>query len=203
MMISVELVKQLREETGAGVLECRKTLEQANADYGRALGLLRERGLKAAAKKADRPALQGSVEVYSHGNGRLGVLVEINTETDFAARSSVFRSFAHEIALQIAASAPLYVRDEDIPAAVLEQEAREAEAQARAAGKPTAVIEKILAGTLEKYKDRAVLLRQAYIRDESLTVAQLLQQTVAAVGENVVIRRFLRWELDGGIENRE
>jgi elongation factor Ts len=196
MTVSIESIKQLRQETGAGVLDCRKTLEQADGDYPRALGLLREKGLQAAAKKADRPALQGVVEAYSHGGGRLGVLVEVNSETDFAARSSVFRTFAHEIALQVAASAPLYIRAEEIPAAVLEEQAREVEEQARALGKPAPVVEKMVAGALENFRQRCVLLCQPYIRDESLTVADLLRRTSAAVGENIVIRRIARFELE-------
>lgn len=191
---AIELIKQLRLETGAGVQVCRKALEQFNDDYGKALEYLREQGLEIAVQRADRPALQGIVEVYSHGNGRVGVLVEVNCETDFSARSPVFRAFAHEIALQVAAAAPLYVRDEDIPVEVLQEEAQKAEARARRDGKPEAILPRIVAGLLDKYKNQTVLLRQVYIRDESQTVNQLLNQAVAAVRENILIRRFVRWE---------
>ncbi len=194
MNTPIELIKQLRVETGAGVQDCRKALEQFEEDYGKALGFLREQGLEKAANRADRPALQGMVEVYTHGNGRVGVLVEVNCETDFAARSPQVRAFAHEIALQVAAAAPRYVRDEEIPAEVLRVEAQKAEARAREEGKPEAILPRIVAGVLEKYKDQVVLLRQVYIRDESLRVSQLLSQTAAAVRENIVIRRVVRWE---------
>ena len=196
---ALESIKRLRLETGAGVQDCRKALEQFNGDYGKALVFLCEKGLEKAANRADRLALQGIVEVYSHGNGRVGVMVEINCETDFSARSPVFRSFAHEVALQVAAAAPLYVRDEDIPAQVLREEAQKAEARARQAGKPDEIVSRIVVGMLEKYKNQTVLLRQAYIRDDNLTVDQLLSQATAAVRENIVIRRLVRWE--AGEEN--
>lgn len=195
----IELIKQLRLETGAGVQDCRKTLEQFNHDYPKALEYLRERGPEKAATSADRPALQGMVEVYTHGNGRVGVMVEVNCETDFSARLPVFRSFAHEIALQVAATAPRYIRDEDIPAEVLRAEAQKAEARARQAGKPEAIVSRIVAGLLEKYKNQSVLLRQTYIRDDSLTVDQLLNQAIATVREKITIRRIVRWE--AGEEN--
>lgn len=190
----IETIKQLRAETGAGVQDCRKALEQFEGDYGKALGSLRELGLEKALQKADRPTLQGIVEVYSHGNGRVGVMVEVNCETDFAGSSTAFRSFAHELALQVAAACPLYVRDADIPVEVLEEESRKAEMRAREEGKPETIIPRILEGMLEKYKDQTVLLRQAYIRDDKLTVEQLLSQAIVAVRENIVIRRFVRWE---------
>ena len=195
MAITVEMIKQLREATGAGVMDCRNALEQSNESMEHALGYLREKGMAAAAKRAERPVLQGVVEMYTHGSGRVGVMVEVNTETDFASRSIAFRGFAHEIALQIAASAPLYVREADIPADVIEQHAQKAAADARAEGKAEAIIPRIVEGTLRKFKDETVLLRQTYIRDEKITVEHLLHQTVASVGENIVISRFVRWEL--------
>ena len=199
-MTTLELIKRLREETGAGILECRLALEEANANYSQALDALREKAMAASVKRADRQAVQGMLELYSHAGGRIGVMVEVNTETDFAARSELFRVFAHEIALHITAAAPLYVRDEDIPAEVLAQESYKAAARARAEGKPESLIPRIAEGYLKKYKDKNVLLRQVYIRDEALTIAQLLNQTIAAVGENIVIRRFIRWELDISLE---
>jgi elongation factor Ts len=195
MTIAIELIKQLREETGAGVLDCRRALEQTNEQYEKAVGYLRETGLAAAAKRADRQASQGVVELYSHGGGRVGVMVEINTETDFAGRSAPFRAFAHEIALHIAALSPRYLREEDIPAEVIEEEARKAATKAREEGKPEAVILRIVEGTLKKFKDENVLLRQAYVRDEKITIQQLLGQVAGSVGENIVIRRFVRWEM--------
>ena len=193
--ITTEMIKQLREATGAGVLDCRKALEQSEGDYKKAVDFLREKGLAMAAKRADRKASEGVVELYSHGNGRVGVMVEVNSETDFVGRSEAFRTFAHELALQIAASSPLYIREEDIPAEVLEHEKQIATAKAREDGKPDAVIPRIVEGSLNKFKDEVVLLRQVYIRDESMTIQKLLNQTIAALNENIVIRRFVRWSL--------
>jgi elongation factor Ts len=156
---------------------------------------LREKGMATAAKRADRDASQGVVELYSHGEGRVGVMVEVNCETDFVARSEKFRELAHELALQIAASSPRYVEEKEIPADVLEHEAEIARTRAKEEGKPENVAEKIVEGRLNKFKDEVVLLRQAYIRDESLTVEKLILQAVAAIGENIIIRRFQRWEL--------
>jgi elongation factor Ts len=195
MAITTEQIKELREATGAGILDCRKALEQANGDFQAAVDVLREKGLAKAAKRADKEASEGVVELYSHGNGRVGVMVEVNCETDFVARSEEFRRFAHEVALQIAASAPQVVRTEQIPAELLERERQIASARAREEGKPEAVIPRIVEGRLEKFKDEAVLLRQAYIRDESVTIEKLLQEMVVKTGENIIIRRFSRWEL--------
>jgi elongation factor Ts len=200
MAITTEMVKQLREATGAGVLDCRKALEQSDGDMKKALDFLREKGLAMAAKRSDRKASEGVVELYSHGNGRVGVMVEVNSETDFVGRSESFRTLAHELALQIAAMSPLYVKEEDIPAEVLEHESKIAAAKAREEGKPENIIPKIVEGYLTKYKDEVVLLRQKYIRDESLTVLQFVNQTVASLHENIVIRRFVRWQLGEGTE---
>jgi elongation factor Ts len=195
MNTTVEMIKQLRSETGAGAMECLKALEQGNQNYKDALAYLHERVALQAAKQAEREALQGRIEVYSHNHGRIGVMVEINTETEFASRSEVLGYFAHEIALQIAATTPLYVRDEDIPQQVLDEQELAAAERARKAGKSERVIEQIVAGALEKYKCQHVLLRQAYIRDENTSVAQLVNQTIGQLGENIVIRRFVRWEM--------
>jgi len=195
MAVTIEMIKELREATGAGILDCRKALEQANGDFDKAVDFLREKGMATAAKRSDRDASQGMVELYSHGNGRVGVMVEVNCETDFVARSEPFRHLAHEIALQIAAAAPRYIKAEDVPADVLEHEAEIARARAREEGKPEAIWQRIAEGRLEKFKDEVVLLRQAYIRDEEITIEKLIMQNIAAIGENVVVRRFMRWEL--------
>ncbi|MFZ1041055.1 MAG: translation elongation factor Ts [Anaerolineales bacterium] len=195
MEITTDMIKELRTATGAGVLDCRKALQQANGDFEKAVDYLREKGMATAAKRADRDASNGVVELYSHGDGRVGVMVEVNCETDFVARSEQFRNMAHEIALQIAASAPKYIKAEEIPASELDHEAEIARARAKEEGKPDSVMEKIVEGRLEKFKDEVVLLRQPYIRDESMNVEKLLLQTVAAIGENLIIRRFQRWEL--------
>ena len=200
MEITADMIKELRTATGAGVLDCRKALQEANGDFEKAVDFLREKGMATAAKRADREASNGIVELYSHGGGRVGVMVEVNCETDFVARAEPFRNMAHEIALQIAASAPRYIKAEEIPAAELEHEAEIARARAKEEGKTGAVVEKIVEGRLEKYKDEVVLLRQPYIRDEGITVEKLLLQTVAATGENLVIRRFQRWELGESIK---
>jgi len=192
---TTDMIKELRAATGAGILDCRNALTEADGDFHKAVDYLREKGMATADKRADRDASQGVVELYSHGGGRVGVMVEVNCETDFVARSDQFRQLAHEIALQIAASAPRYLKVEDIPASVMDHEAEIARARAKEEGKPEAVMEKIVQGRLEKFKDEVVLSRQVYIRDESITVEKLILQNVAAIGENVVVRRFQRWEL--------
>jgi len=195
MEITTEKIKELREATKAGILDCRKALEASNGDYQNAVDFLREKGMATAAKRADRQASNGTVELYSHGNGRVGVMVEVNCETDFVARSEQFRKFAHEIALQVAAAAPKYLKEEDIPADVLEHEVEIAMARAREEGKPEAILSKIAEGRVDKFKDEVVLARQAYIRDANLTISKLLMENIAVIGENIVIRRFARWEL--------
>jgi elongation factor Ts len=195
MAITTEQIKELREATGAGILDCRKALEQAGGDYEKAVDHLREKGLAKAAKRSDRQASEGVLELYSHGRGRVGVMVEVNCETDFVSRSESFRSFAHEVALQIAAAAPLVISPEDIPEEVLERERQVARARTLEEGKPEAVVDKIVEGRLEKYKDEVCLLRQPYIRDESITIEKLLHQNIGSLGENIVIRRFVRWEV--------
>jgi len=195
MKITADMIKALRAETNAGVLDCRKALEASDGDFQKAVEWLREKGMATAASRTDREASNGTIEIYSHGSGRVGVMVEVNCETDFVARSEQFRTLAHEIALQIAANAPRYVKPEDIPAPELEREAEKARARAREEGKPDSVVGKIVDGYLEKFKDEICLLRQAYVRDDSLTVEKLIMQNVAAIGENVLVRRFQRWEL--------
>lgn len=195
MAISIEQIKQLREETGAGVLDCRKALETYNGDFDKAIEYLREKGLAKAAKRADREVLEGMLELYSHGNGRVGVMVEVNCETDFVARSAAFRKFAHEVALQIAAGDPKWVRVEDIPAEVVAEEKEKARSMALAEGKAEKVIDRIVDGKMEKFYNDNCLLRQTYVRDEGITLEDLRSQNIAAIGENIVIRRFARWEV--------
>ena len=195
MTISAELVMQLRQRTGAGVLDCRKALEEADGELERAEVILRERGLAKAASRADRPAQDGLVDLYSHGDGRLGVMVEVNCETDFVARTPEFRHFAHEIALQVAASAPRWLSSAEVPEEVLERERELARQQAIGEGKPEKVIEQIVAGRLEKFLDDHCLLRQPYVRDEDKTINEMVQQMILSTGENVAIRRFQRWEV--------
>jgi elongation factor Ts len=195
MTVSIEQIKELREVSGAGIMDVRKALEETNGDFDKAKEILREKGLATAAKRADRESSEGVVELYSHGDGRVGVMVEVNCETDFVARSENFRTFAHELALQIAAASPRYIREEDIPEEVLEEERERARQLGMDEGKPENVIERIVEGRLAKFKDEVCLLRQSYIRDDEMTVEQLLLDHVASIGENIVIRRFVRWEL--------
>lgn len=199
MEITTEMIKELRAATGAGILDCRKALTEADGDYKKAVDYLREKGIATAAKRADRMASNGMVELYAHGGGRVGVMVEVNCETDFVARSDAFRQFAHEVALQIAAAAPKYVSDKQIPESELAHEGEIARNRAIEEGKPEAVLAKVVEGRINKFKDEVCLLRQAYIRDETLTIEKLLNQTVASTGENIVIRRFQRWELGEGL----
>ena len=195
MEITAQQVKELREATGAGVLDCRKALQSHDGDQEKAAAYLREKGLAAAAKKEGREAKEGIVELYSHGGGRVGVMVEVNCETDFVARTEQFKTFAHDLALHIAASAPKFVDVSDIPAAVVEEKKTSARAQALAEGKPERVVDKIVDGRLEKFYQEACLVRQPFVKNEDLTVADLIKQTIAAIGENIIVRRFARWEL--------
>ena len=195
MAVTTEQIKEIREATGAGFMDCRNALEQADGDFDKAVDFLREKGLAKAAKRAGREASEGLIEMYSHGDGRVGVMLEINSETDFVARSDDFREFAHELALQIAAMSPQYVSEEDIPTEVLEHETEIARKQALEEGKPENIVDRIAEGRLKKFKDDACLLRQPYIRDDSITIEKLLHEKILSLGENIVIRRFARWEV--------
>ncbi len=195
MAVTVEQIKKLREVTGAGVLDCRKALEEAGGDFDKAVEILRKKGAAKAAKKAGREAREGVIDVYTHGEGRIGVMVELNCETDFVARTPEFRELAHEIALQIAAMAPRYVSEEDVPEEVLAKEREIARERARAQGKPEHVLDRIAEGMINKFLDETVLLRQTYIRDDSKTIQDLITEAIAKLGENIVVRRFVRWEL--------
>ena len=200
MAISIEIIKELRKATSAPMMDCKAALEFSNGEFDGAVDYLREKGLSKAAKRSDRDASEGTVELYSHGGGRVGVIVEVNCETDFVARSEGFKAFAHEIALQIAAESPICVKEENIPADVLEREAEVAKAKAIEEGKSENLIERIVDGRLAKYKKEIVLLNQSYIRDDSKTIGDMLNENIAAMGENIVIRRFKRWELGESID---
>jgi elongation factor Ts len=200
MEISAAQVKELREATGAGILDCRKALQEHNGDFDKAVAWLREKGLAAAAKKAGREAKDGLVELYSHGGGRVGVMVEVNCETDFVARTEQFRTFAHDLALHVAAANPRYLDMADVPAAVLEAERTIARNRAKEEGKPEKIWDKIADGRIEKFYQETCLLKQPFVKDESQTIADLLKATIAAIGENVIIRRFARWELGEALD---
>ncbi|AEY65673.1 translation elongation factor Ts [Clostridium sp. BNL1100] len=202
-MITAEMVKQLRERTGAGMMDCKRALNDANGDAEKAIELLREKGLSAAAKKAGRIAAEGLVEAYIHGDGRIGVLVEVNIETDFAARGDEFKQFVKDVAMQIAASKPEYVKKEDVPASVIESEKEILRAQARNEGKPEKIIDKMVEGRIEKFYAENCLLEQSFIKDPDMTVGQLLTEKIAHIGENISIRRFARFERGEGIEKKD
>ena len=202
-MISAEQVKELRELTGAGMMECKKVLEEVEGNKEKAIELLRERGVVKAAKKAGRIAAEGLVESYIHGDGRIGVLVEVNIETDFAAKNPEFREFVKDVAMQIAATKPEYVRREDVPAEVIEKEKEVMKAQAMNEGKPEAVAEKIVAGKIDKFFADVCLLEQDFIKDPDKTVQQVLTEKISNIGENITIRRFVRFERGEGIQKKE
>jgi elongation factor Ts len=200
MSISAADIKTLREQTGAGILDCRKALEENGGDMEKAIVFLREKGLADAEKRAGRETSNGRLELYDHGDGRVGVMVEVNCETDFVARTEEFRTFTHEIALQVAAASPRWITDADVPDAILEGEREIARKRALEEGKPENVIDRIVDGRLQKFLDERCLMRQAYIRDEDKTIEELVKETIANTGENISIRRFERWEVGEEIE---
>jgi len=202
-MITADMVKQLRERTGAGMMDCKKSLTEANGDITKAIEILRERGLSAAAKKSGRIAAEGLVESYIHGNGRIGVLVEVNIETDFAAKNEDFKAFVKDIAMQIAASKPEYIKREEVPVEIVNKEKEILKAQALNEGKPEKVIEKMIEGRLEKFYKEMCLMEQSWIKDPDKTIKQLMTERIAAIGENINIRRFARFERGEGIEKKE
>ncbi len=195
MEITTAMVKDLRQATAAGILDCRKALEVAEGDFDKAVDYLREKGLAKAAKRVDREAKDGLIVSYIHGGGRIGVLVELNCETDFVARTDEFKTMVNDIALQIAAMSPRYVKREDIPAAVLEHERQLYRAQALDEGKPESVVERIVDGRMDKFYKEVCLLEQAFIRDEERTIDDLIKEQITKTGENMVLRRFARFEL--------
>ncbi len=193
MEISIEAIKELRALTGAGVLDCRKALIEAELDMEAAVRLLRERGLAEAAKRAERETREGRVECYVHQGNRIGVMLEVNCETDFVANTEDFSRLAHELAMQVAASNPRFVRPEEVPEAVLEEE--RAKHRAEFEGKPPQVLERIVEGRLKKFIEEACLLEQPYIRDPERKVRDIVADIVVKMGENIVVRRFVRYEL--------
>jgi elongation factor Ts len=193
--IPASQVKQLREITGAGMMECKKALQESGGDLDRAQEILRERGLAGVEKRKGRVAGDGVVESYIHGEGRIGVLVEINCETDFVARTEEFRELAREVAMQVAAQAPRWVSRDEVPEDVVESERKVYAERARQLGKPENVLDKIVDGMLDSFYKETVLLDQPYIREGSKSVDDLVKEVASKVGENVVIRRFVRYQL--------
>lgn len=202
-MVTAEMVKQLRERTGAGMMDCKKVLTETDGNIEKAIDLLREKGLAAAAKKASRVASEGVVESYIHGGGRIGVLVEINCETDFVAKTDDFKTLARDVALHIAASNPQYLNKEEVPATIVEHEKEVLKAQALNEGKPEKIIEKMVEGRIEKFYKEICLLEQPFVKDPDKTVSQMITESIAKIGENISIRRFVRYQLGEGIEKKE
>lgn len=202
-MITAEMVKELRQRTGAGILDCKKALAEKNGDMEKAIEYLREKGLATAAKRAGRVAAEGVVMSYIHGEGRIGVLVEVNCETDFVAKTQEFRELAKDIAMQIAASRPEYVSREEVPPEIVEKEKQILRNQALNEGKPEKVIERMITGRLEKFYQENCLLEQPFIKNEDITVKDLITEKIAKIGENIQVRRFARFELGEGIEKKK
>lgn len=195
MEITADQVKKLRDATGAGVMDSREALRQHEGDFEKAAAYLREKGLVKAAKKAERSAHDGLVGSYIHHNNRVAVLVEVNTETDFVARTDDFGALAQNLAIHIAMANPRYLTPEDVPADVLEAERAKFRQEAEATGKPANVVEKIVEGKLEKFYDDVCLLRQPYIKDDKVRIGDMISQAIAKLGENIVVRRFVRYEV--------
>lgn len=202
-MITADMVKQLREKVGAGMMDCKKALVETNGDIEKAIEYLREKGIAKAANKSGRIASEGIVESYIHGGGRIGVLVEVNIETDFAAKNEDFRAFVKDIAMQIAAMNPQYVRREEVPADIIEKEKEILKVQAINEGKPEHIAEKMVNGRIEKYYNEICLLEQPFIKENDKTVEQVLKEKISTIGENINIRRFARFEMGEGIEKKE
>lgn len=203
MAVNASAVKELREKTGAGMLDCKKALEEANGDLTKAVEVLREKGLAAAANKAGRIATEGVVESYIHAGGRIGVLVEVNCETDFVAKTDQFKDFVRDIAMHIAASNPRYVRREEVPQEELEKEKEILKAQALNEGKPEKIVDKMVEGRIGKFYEEFCLLEQSFIKDPDKTISTLINEKISTIGENISVRRFVRFELGEGLEKKE
>jgi elongation factor Ts len=202
-MVEASAVKELRERTGAGMMDCKKALTETNGDMEKAIEILREKGLAAAAKKAGRIASEGIVDAYIHGGGRIGVLIEVNSETDFVGKNEEFRQFVRDMAMQVAASNPLFVRREEVDPQVIAKEREIYRAQALNEGKPEKIVEKMVEGRIEKYYKEICLLEQPFIKDPDKTVTDMLTALIAKIGENISIRRFVRFEKGEGLAKKE
>ncbi|MDR1101147.1 MAG: translation elongation factor Ts [Clostridiales bacterium] len=201
--VSAQSVKDLRQQTGCGMMDCKQALSEANGDFEKARDILREKGLAKAAKKADRIAAEGGVFSYIHGDGRIGVLLEVNCETDFAAKNSEFQALATDIAMHIAALSPKYIRREEVPTEIVEKERDILKAQVVAEGKPENIAEKIVEGRIGKFFKEVCLLEQPFIKDPDTSVGDLVSAKVGQIGENISIRRFSRFERGEGIEKKD
>ena len=201
--VTATLIKDLRERTGAGMADCKKALTEVGGDMDKAIDYLRTKGLAKAAKKAGREATEGAVVSYIHGGGRIGVLVEVNCETDFVARNEDFQAFTREVALQIAAMNPQFVRREEVSQDVIDRERDVLVAKAKETGKPDAVVQKMVDGQITKWLKEICLLDQAWVKDGDKTIDQVQQELIAKIGENIKVRRFVRFELGEGLEKKK
>ena len=201
-MIAAQQVKELREATGAGMMDCKKALVETNGDMDKAIDYLREKGLAAAAKKAGRIAAEGIVESYIHGGGKIGVMIEVNCETDFVAKTPEFHSFVRDLAMQVAAANPAYLSRDEVPAEILDHEREILRAQALNEGKPAKIIDKMVEGRVEKYYKENCLLEQGFIKDPDQSVTDLVNAQIAKIGENIVVRRFVRYQMGEGLEKK-
>ena len=203
MEVTAAMVKELRERTGAGMLDCKKMLIEANGDMDKAIDLLREKGLAAAAKKAGRIAAEGLVDSYIHMGGKIGVLVEVNCETDFVANTDRFKALCHDIAMHIAAAKPEFLDKADVPTDNLEKEKEVLRAQALNEGKPEKIVERMVEGRIEKYYKEVCLMEQPFVKDPDKTIRDLISEATVAIGEKISVRRFVRFERGEGIEKRK
>lgn len=203
MAVTASMVKELRGITGAGMMECKKALVETDGDLQKAVDYLREKGLAAAAKKADRVAAEGAVGSYIHAGGKIGVLVEVNCETDFVAKTDDFQALVKDIAMQIAATNPAYLKREDVPSAIIEHEREVLRVQALNEGKPEAIVERMIDGRIEKFYKENCLLEQPFIKDGDQSVSDIITEKIAKIGENISVRRFTRYQLGEGIEKKE
>ena len=203
MEVTATLIKDLRERTGAGMSDCKKALTEVGGDMDKAIDYLRTKGLAKAAKKAGREATEGAVVSYIHGGGRIGVLVEVNCETDFVARNEDFQAFTREVSLQIAAMSPQFVRKDEVPADVISREREVLLAKAKESGKPEPVMQKMVDGQISKWMKEICLLDQAWVKNPDKTIDQVQQELIAKIGENIKIRRFVRFELGEGLEKKK
>ena len=201
-MISAQMVKELRETTGAGMMDCKKALVETNGDMEKAVDYLREKGLAAAAKKSGRVAAEGVVESYIHGAGKIGVMIEVNCETDFVAKTPEFHSFVRDLAMQVAAANPQYLSRTEVPAAIIEHEREILRAQALNEGKPEKIVDKMVDGRVEKFYKDNCLLEQTFIKDPDKSVTDVVNAQISKIGENIVVRRFVRYQMGEGLEQK-
>lgn len=203
MTVTIDMIKELREKTGSGMMDCKKALSEANGDMEKAVAWLREKGIASAEKKSTRIAAEGIVDAYIHAGGRVGVMIEVNIETDFAAKNEDFRRMVRDLGMQIAAMNPRWVAKEDVPADELEKERQIVRNQALNEGKPEKIVDKIVEGRLAKFYEDNCLLEQAFVKDDSKKISTVVKEMIAVIGENITVRRFTRYEMGEGLQKKE